>query len=705
LTIAVKDTVATPLRSSVRPEIQALRAIAVVSVVLYHLWPTRVPGGFVGVDIFFAISGFLIIGHLLREVDQRGRIRLIDFWARRARRLLPASLLVLVVTAIATIIWVPTVLWQQFFSEIGASALYAENWLLARNAVDYLAAANTASPVEHFWSLSVEEQYYIAWPLILIIVLAIARLIPRIRTRWWIAAALVGLSLLSFVYSVHDVAKDPAQAYFVTPSRAWEFGLGGIVAFFGATPLKNHDRLRSALSWLGLLVIATILAVYTPSTPFPGAAALPPVAGTLLVIWAGVPDTRWAPSSIMKVRPIQWLGDVSYSLYLWHWPPIVLLPFIVDHALTAYLRVSILVFALLAAGLTKTFVEDPARNGRLLASRPSWVSLVSTLALTALVAAGCGLGLVQTQNLINRAAAVTRAAVDRPRSCIGISATQPGSICAKPYAVTSLTNPAFAETDIGKGVQSIDPCKQLSDTAKVMVCREGDTTAPTTTWALIGDSHAGQYLEALDLYGKSHHIEVLTYLKSWCSGTGASKVSTSGDDDAIAMSSCATWGRNVLAQVGANRAISTVIYTNYTRTYLKSPSNIYGRAITTQDFSSAWNALITKGKHVVAMRDLPSAGDEDLPACIAENLSQYDPCALPRDTATLAVADDPMLAAVRATKGVGLVDLTDDFCGPVVCHPLIGGLIVNFGSNHMSATFSRTLAPYVGAAIEKASGT
>ncbi|MDF2444508.1 MAG: hypothetical protein JWR01_2711, partial [Subtercola sp.] len=145
-----------------------------LSVVIYHLWPAQLPGGFVGVDIFFAISGFLIIGHLMREVDRTGGVRLLPFWARRARRLLPASLLVLAVTGVAVLVVVPTVQWQQFFSEIAASALYVQNWLLAHNAVDYLAATNAASPVEHFWSLSVEEQFYLAWPRGIVGLIAVA---------------------------------------------------------------------------------------------------------------------------------------------------------------------------------------------------------------------------------------------------------------------------------------------------------------------------------------------------------------------------------------------------------------------------------------------------------------------------------------------------------------------------------------------------
>ena len=705
---AQSDTATVPSvrqRSVVRPEIQALRAIAVIAVVIYHLWPTHLPGGFVGVDVFFAISGYLIIGHLLREVKDHGRIRLLDFWARRARRLLPASLLVLVATAIVTLLCVPNLLWKQFFSEIGASALYVQNWLLSANSVDYLAAANSPSPVEHFWSLSVEEQFYIAWPIILILLLTAAGISRRIKPLSVIGGALIVLTVASFLYSLTELAQHPSQAYFVTPSRAWEFGLGGVVAFFAAQPLVGRDSLRAVASWLGLAIIAATLVTYTPHTPFPGAAALPPVAGTLLTIWAGTPNVRWAPTAVMKLRPVQYLGDISYSLYLWHWPLIILVPFVFERELTGVIRLAILLAAVVLAALTKRFVEDPARTGALLASRPPWVSLASLLTITVLVAAACGGVYLYTQNQIDRARQDANRAVSHNASCVGAAAVLPAPGCARPYAVTSLTNPSVAENDIGKGVQTVDPCKQLSDVATVMTCTVGDTTKPRQTWALVGDSHAGQYLEALNLYGKTHGVEVITYLKSWCAGTGVPGVSTFGDDSPAAVTSCATWGHNVLGAIAANPNISTVVFGDYTTSYLAGTSNVLGQPLTAKDFLTAWHPLTAKGKTIVGLRDIPSSAT-DAPGCVAQNLLKYDPCSLPRATAVLPAAEDPLIAATRADAKAGahLIDNSDVFCTGATCHVVIGGLIAYFGGNHMTATFSRTLAPIVGERISKVAG-
>ncbi|GGF40005.1 acyltransferase family protein [Subtercola lobariae] len=690
--------------SVVRPEIQALRAIAVLSVVLYHLWPLRLPGGFVGVDVFFAISGFLIIGHLMREVDRTGKVRLLPFWARRARRLLPASLLVLAVTGLAILAFVPTVQWQQFFSEIAASALYVQNWLLAHNAVDYLAATNAPSPVEHFWSLSVEEQFYLVWPLVIVALIAFTGPLRKASPRSWIAGGLVVLTSASLAYSIYAVATTPAAAYFVTPARAWEFGAGGILALFMNASPGARPFVRAAASWLGLIVIAGTLALYSAATPFPGLGAVPPVFGTLLVIWAGSPNVVWAPSALLRLRPVQWMGGISYSLYLWHWPLIVLVPIALTRPNGWRTSVAILFVSIALAYLTKRFVEDPLRVRGLLTKKLAWRSLAITLSGTVIVALGASVAYAQPLIASGQASASANSAIQNDPKCTGAPAALAQNNCPMPYAVSALTNPSYAETDIGRGVQSVDDCKQTIMSDAVMTCDIGDVKTPTSTVALIGDSHAGQYLTPLDEYGQANHIHFITYLKSWCSGTGAVGVANPGYDTPERVVSCANWGTTVLDSVKQNSAIGAVIFTDYTRSYLEPPPALNGRAITPQDFEQAWQPLLASGKRIIAMRDLPNADQqkEDVPTCVAAHLTEYDPCSLPRETATLDLAQDPLAIAAAQTPGVSFVDLTDDFCDDTTCHVLIGGLIVYFGSNHMTLTFSRTLASIVGAKISAA---
>ncbi len=225
-----------------RPEIQALRGVAVLLVVVFHLWPGAAPGGFVGVDVFFVISGFLITGQLLRDVERTGRVSLTRFWARRVRRILPAALVVLAACALLTKAYVPQTRWGESFAEIAASALYVENWHLAEAAVDYQAAGDAPSPVRHFWSLSVEEQFYLVWPVLIVLAL--------VAGRRWIGPALGAVTVISFAWSLHATATDPSAAYFVTPARAWEFGAGALLAV--AAPISGRSTaVRAALGWAG----------------------------------------------------------------------------------------------------------------------------------------------------------------------------------------------------------------------------------------------------------------------------------------------------------------------------------------------------------------------------------------------------------------------------------------------------------------------
>src|SRR3954454_1104661 len=193
--IETAEAEAFPDRRGIRPEIQALRAVAVALVVGWHLWPDAVPGGFVGVDVFFVISGFLITTLLLRELRETGRVSLRGFWAQRARRILPAALTVIAACAGATALVVPVTDWAQFFGDLRASALYVQNWHLAARAVDYFAASDGPSPVQHFWSLAVEEQFYLVWPLVIVAA-------ARTRRRWALPAALLAITAASLAYGI-----------------------------------------------------------------------------------------------------------------------------------------------------------------------------------------------------------------------------------------------------------------------------------------------------------------------------------------------------------------------------------------------------------------------------------------------------------------------------------------------------------------------
>src|SRR6516164_2535845 len=363
-----------------RADIQGLRAIAVAMVVIYHLYPSLLPGGFVGVDVFFVISGYLITRHLWRGYQRTGKIALLDFWGRRARRLVPAAALVLTVTWLASRLVLPATRLADTADEVRASALYFQNWLLAHNAVDYLKSNDAASPLQHFWSLSVEEQFYLLWPWLFLAAVVLVRL--RVRRagrhrapgvtagRAVVAGLAVALVLGSLAYSVYDTRTDPAAAYFVTTTRIWELGLGGLLALLPERFGRPLGR-QGWLGWAGLAAVAASPFLLHGTSAFPGAIALLPVVGTVALIAGGSAAARYGPARFTSVRPMVFLGGISYSLYLWHWPLIVLWSSYRGHKIGLYAGPALAVAAVVLSWLTKVWVEDKVRLARPLARHPS----------------------------------------------------------------------------------------------------------------------------------------------------------------------------------------------------------------------------------------------------------------------------------------------------------------------------------------------
>ncbi|MEW6638500.1 MAG: acyltransferase, partial [Actinomycetota bacterium] len=305
-----------------RPDVEGLRAVAVGAVLLYHAGLPFAGGGYVGVDVFFVISGYLITGLLLREIEGTGRISLSRFYSRRAKRLLPLTVVVL--AAVVALSWplfspvrMDAVSW-----DVIAAALYVINWRLGVEAVDYFEAGLGASPVQHFWSLSIEEQFYLLWPALLLLVAWWCRRTGR-GLRPALAAALGTVAASSFVYGVYLTEQQAGAAYFATPARAWELALGGMLALVPAARLRVLRPGAAALAAAGLCAIAWSTYRFGDETPFPGYAALLPTLGTAAVIAAGTATTSTWPGRLLTLSPMRHVGRISYSWYLWHWPPLV----------------------------------------------------------------------------------------------------------------------------------------------------------------------------------------------------------------------------------------------------------------------------------------------------------------------------------------------------------------------------------------------
>lgn len=692
-----------PARSGVRVEIQALRALACSLVVLYHVVPLRLPGGYIGVDVFFVVSGFLITGHLVREVERTGGVRLGTFWARRARRLLPAALLVLVTTALAVFVWVPQTYWQPFLREVGASALYVENWVLSGDAVDYLAHTNAASPAQHYWSLSTEEQFYVLWPLLIVGSVWLAARI-RLHRRTVVLALLGALTVASFGYSLWTTRTSPPQAYFTTPARAWEFGLGGLLALLAATPLAGAHRFRAVVSWLGFGAIAVSAFAFTAATPFPGTAALLPVLGTVAVIWAGAPRDDWSPTAVADFGPVRFLGDVSYSAYLWHWPLVVIVPFALGHEMGTVAKVGVLVATVALAWATKVWVEDPVRTGTPLARRGLGATFLATAVATALVvgvAAG-GWLFVRHQVAEARASAAAFAAGGDP--CFGAGAMDPARACSDPFAHPDTVDTTFAKSDVPAGF----PCLSSKANTEVLTCRFGSSD-PVETVALLGDSHTASLYEAMQQVAEDRDWAVVTYLKAGCPALGSDRFHGANQPQ-DELPACAVWGQDALQQIAADEDI-TRVFTSYRSDIYKyvGDDGGYQDDIPAAVVQAPLQALADAGKQVDVIRAVPTTGGVHLgpeqvnlevsaPDCIAGAGDVDDPCASPRD---VALTPDRIAEAALAMQDdrIRVIDLTDAFCDATECHTLIGGVVVYFDGSHLSATFSRTLGQFIAARL------
>lgn len=310
--------------SRFRADVAGLRAVAVGLVLLYHAGWSFLPGGFVGVDVFFVISGFLITGQIVNEIERTGRLSLIGFYARRAKRILPAATVVLAATAAAVWLFVPRSDWQVIGGDIAAAAVYVVNWRFADRAVDYLAADNAVtSPVQHFWSLAVEEQFYLLWPLLIVLAILAARTLRRSNVRPVLWVGLAVLAVPSFVWSILETANSPARAFFVSTTRLWELAVGAGIALIAVRAARMPRAAALVLGWLGLAAIVAAALLVTAKTAWPGYAAALPTLGAAAVIAAGAAAGSRGPVLLLGTSPFRWVGDLSYSLYLWHWPMLV----------------------------------------------------------------------------------------------------------------------------------------------------------------------------------------------------------------------------------------------------------------------------------------------------------------------------------------------------------------------------------------------
>ncbi|WP_157635661.1 acyltransferase family protein, partial [Nostocoides japonicum] len=371
-----------------RGDVQGLRGVAVLLVLVGHAGLLGLTGGYVGVDVFFVISGFLITGIMVRDVERHGTVRLGTFYARRARRILPAATATLVLTAAASCLVYTTGHLLSALRDVTWAALFAANVNYARAGTGYFATSDFVSPVQHFWSLGVEEQFYLLWPALLAL-LAVA---GTRHTRRWALLAVTALTTASFAWSLWDTVHHSRAAYFSTFTRGWELGVGALLALAAGHLHRIPPVLRSAATWLGLGLVATASLAYTEATAFPGWHATLPVAGSALVLAGGVGRPRGSAGLVLDRGPMRVVGDISYSLYLVHWPLLILPAAYLGRVLTTSERGLLVLLALPAAWLSHRYVETPLRHPRAARPRTSRSLLLWPAAPAAVLAVAFGLG-------------------------------------------------------------------------------------------------------------------------------------------------------------------------------------------------------------------------------------------------------------------------------------------------------------------------
>jgi peptidoglycan/LPS O-acetylase OafA/YrhL len=694
---------AKPKQREFRPDIQGLRALAVGMVVFYHLYPSLMTGGFAGVDVFFVISGFLITGHLLREYRKTGRIGLLGFWGRRAKRLVPAAALVLTATWAASRLLLPATRLADTAAQIRASALYYQNWQLAWNAVNYLKSDSAASPVQHFWSLSVEEQFYLGWPFLFVFAALMALTVRprprhaagpgngltieqarRARGHRVLILLAVAVVVSSLCYSVYDTRVNPSGAYFVTTTRIWELGLGGLIALLPDRLGRRLSRV-GLLGWAGLgLVIASAFAL-SGTQAFPGVLALLPAGGAALLIIGGSAAARFGPSRLTSIRPMVFIGGISYSLYLWHWPIIVLWAAWSGHPVGPVSGPVIVAVAVLLSWLSKVWVEDRVRTASLLSGH-SWRSVSMALAAVVPVV------LVSLYIAAEPAPWDGRLGPNYPGAAAlasKVTKLKPEPVVPSP---TAISLPAYWQQG----------CLVAESSAVPKECVYGDTSHPVLTVALVGDSMAGDWFTPLAKIAADRHWELVTELHSVCPLSSAMMITP---DTGGPYTSCHSWGAAVMRDLVTKVRPDVVITSDWPG--LATVRHPTGGAAAQQEIGAGmdayWDQLEDRGISVVAIKESPDMG-LNVPECLSKNPSSPAKCTVP--AAKALKPDLPTVYATKAASGrVPLIDMNPLICGPGSCQPVIGNVLVYQDSHHLTSTYALTTAPYLEARLLKVSKT
>jgi peptidoglycan/LPS O-acetylase OafA/YrhL len=652
-----------PGRAEFRSDIEGIRGVAILLVVAFHSGVPWMSGGFVGVDVFFVLSGFLITGLLARELASTGDVDLGEFYARRARRLLPAFLVVVMAT-IALALWIYAPIDQQPIAAHARNvALHYGNVAFAREAVDY--HASSGNPFLHTWSLAVEEQFYIIWPLLFVLLGRAGdgtRPSSELTKRFALGVAATGG--VSFIASLWLTGAAQPWAFFGMPTRIWEFALGGLIALDAGRLSKISTKSGTLLQTGGVAAIAFATLFYDQATPYPGLAALTPVLGTAALLVGGMATSAGVLTRGLSTPVLRWFGRVSYSWYLWHWP-LVGLGAVIDWRIGVVGRLAWSGVALVLAVLTLRFVEEPARRSNWLRDRSYSLNLVALGASLTAVLIAFGAMLVAQRRVSSPAQRLYAAAREdaMEHDCWG-----------------SLLENATAP------------------------CVFGDRSARETV-VLMGDSHAEHWLPAVDRIGKERGWKVLAMVKPACPVADIPELVNGRLKRRY--TECTAWRRAMLRRIVALRPLA-VILSSYDH-YMPAEGKLSESRVTPTSWRDGlrrtYSLLSTAGINTVVMRDVPQPGF-DVPACLSRRAARapfrFRDCSYDRDESLSQRAILAQNEAARGLDRVAFVDMTDRLCTRSPCAVALRGSVVYRDDDHLTAAFSRSEAPVLDERIRAA---
>jgi peptidoglycan/LPS O-acetylase OafA/YrhL len=672
-----------------RGDIQGLRALAVGLVMLAHIGVPGFAGGFIGVDVFFVISGFLITGLLLREGADSDRISIRGFYARRARRILPAATLVLLAVTVYSALWEPAARVRDTAEDVVWSALFLANVHFAGLGTDYFADASP-SPVRHYWSLAVEEQFYLVWPVMLA-----ALVLTRVSSRR-LAVVVGALAVASLGWSLRLTEHDPVAAYFSSPARACELALGCLLAVGASWIGRLGHRQRSALGVLGLLMVLAATVTFDESTAFPGWRVLLPALGTAALLAAGTGAAPVGAGRLLALPPIRYLGDISFSLYLWHWP---ILLFAGQHAgadLSLSVTAGCLLLTLVLSVASYHLVEVPFQLGRVPMSRGRRALLLWPITLGTVVVTTWWAGQFGDRALVRAHQVSERYYREHP------SALQPVEPRDIEAAVRRAVNLAADDAPLPHPLKNLRgllndiwqkedyACYAGFEAVTSKTCAVGDVSSAKVV-VLYGDSHAGMWLPAMDLLGRRDGYRVVPLVKLGCAPYDVPQTNAGKS-----FPSCPDFRSWAMSSIQALHP-AAVVLAHRGLLYLDPPAGWSREDAWAAGVARTIGELTKLAPVVKVLSDFPHLPFSPR-ECLTARDASMSSCTAP-DSTDETHSNTLTLAALRGTSAE-YVDVTGLVCQRGRCPLVVGRIVTYRDSAHLSVTWTRTITPRVGQLLD-----